>query len=52
MAFSIFAHRAKADGQELRRLTALSLRIAGVLVAATLVFLVLYFFVASLQGKL
>jgi len=38
----------KAD-EELKRLMELSLRLAGVLAAAVLVFVFLYFFVASLE---
>jgi hypothetical protein len=47
--FNTLTQRVKADEQELMRLLELSLRIAGVLVAATLVFMTLYFFVASLD---
>ena len=39
----------KANGQELRRLVELSLRFAGILIAAVIVFVILYFFVASLE---
>lgn len=39
----------KADEEGLKRLMELSLRLAGVLVAAVLVFVFLYFFVASLE---
>jgi hypothetical protein len=47
--FNTLTQRVKADEQELTRLVELSLRIAGVLVAAILVFMTLYFFVASLD---
>jgi hypothetical protein len=41
--------RLKADEHELKRLMELSLRLAGVLAVAILVFVTLYFFVASLE---
>jgi hypothetical protein len=47
--FNTLTQRVKADEQELTRLVELSLRIAGVLVAAILVFMALYFFIASLD---
>jgi hypothetical protein len=47
--FNTLTQRVKADEQEPTQLMNLSLRIAGVLVAATLVFMALYFFVASLD---
>lgn len=42
-------HSLKANEQELKRLLDLSLRFAGILIAAVLVFVILYFFVASLE---
>ena len=47
--FNTLTQRVKADEQGLTRLVDLSLRIAGVLVAAILVFMALYFFIASLD---
>jgi F0F1-type ATP synthase membrane subunit a len=47
--FNTLIQRVKADEQELTRLVELSLRIAGVLVAAILVFMALYLFIASLD---
>jgi hypothetical protein len=47
--FNTVTQGVKADEQELMRLVGLSLRIAGVLVAAILVFMALYFFIASLD---
>ena len=44
-----FAHRIKAGEQEVRRLMEFAFRLAGVLAAAVLVFVVLYLFVASLE---
>jgi hypothetical protein len=39
----------KANEPELRRLVDVSLRFAGILIAAVIVFVILYFFVASLE---
>ena len=39
----------KANEHELRRLVELSLRFAGILIAAVIVFVILYLFVASLE---
>ncbi len=47
--FNTLTRRVKADEQELTRLVELSFRIAGVLVAAILVFMALYFFIAALD---
>lgn len=47
--FNTLAQRVKADQLELKRFTELSLRITGALAAAILLFLMLYFFVASLE---
>ena len=47
--FDTLTQHIKAEEQELKRLTKSSLRIAGVLAVAILVFLILYFFVASLE---
>jgi len=47
--FNALMQPVKAGEQELKRLKELSLRIAGVLAAAILVFIVLYLFVASLE---
>ena len=47
--FNTLTQHVKADEQELKRIMELSLRLAGVLAAAILVFVALYFFVASLE---
>jgi F0F1-type ATP synthase membrane subunit a len=47
--FHTLTQYVKADEEELKRFMELSLRLAGVLAAAILVFLLLYFFVASLD---
>jgi len=47
--FNTLTQHVKTDEQELTRLVELSLRMAGVLVAAILVFMALYFFIASLD---
>jgi preprotein translocase subunit SecY len=41
--------RVRADEQDLRRLMEMSLRVFGLLVIALVVFLALYFFIASLE---
>jgi len=47
--FHTLTQYVKADELERKRLLELSLRLAGVLAAAILVFVALYFFVASLE---
>ena len=50
--FHTLTQYVKADELERKRLLELSLRLAGVLAAAILVFVALYFFVASLEVPL
>lgn len=47
--FNALTQAFRLDGLEIKQLIATSLRIVGVLLGATLVFIVLFFFVASLD---
>jgi hypothetical protein len=50
--FDSFTEPIKRDVGDARRLANLTLRVAGVLMAATVVFMALYFFVQALDYRL